>query len=38
MNGEDAETVVQRLTKYIEDVKNDTGDEMIKGFKVYKNI
>ena len=38
MNGEDVETVVQRLIKYIEDVKNDTGDEMIKGFKVYKNI
>ena len=42
MNGEDPETVVERLAKYIEDIKNGIEpiknqgkDEKIMGFKVY---
>lgn len=43
MNGEDTETVTERLKKYIEDIKNgiehindDSEDEIIMGFKVFK--
>ena len=43
MNGQDAETIAQRLVKYIKDIKNgveyvkdESKDEMIMGFKVYK--
>ena len=43
MNGEDPETVTERLAKYIEDIKNgiepikdENKDEIIMGFKVYK--
>ena len=43
MNGEDPETVTERLAKYIEDIKNgiepikdNSKDEIIMGFKVYK--
>lgn len=43
MNGEDQETVTERLAKYIEDIKNgiepikdENKDEIIMGFKVYR--
>ena len=43
MNGEDPETVTERLAKYIEDIKNgiepikdENKDEIIMGFKVYR--
>lgn len=43
MNGEDQETVTERLAKYIEDIKNGiepikdkNKDEIIMGFKVYR--
>ena len=43
MNGEDPETVTEKLAKYIEDIKNgiepikdENKDEIIMGFKVYK--
>lgn len=43
MNGEDLETVTERLAKYIEDIKNgiepikdENKDEIIMGFKVYR--
>ena len=43
MNGEDPETVTERLKKYIEDIKNGiepikdkNKDEIIMGFKVYR--
>ena len=43
MNGEDPETVTDRLEKYIEDIKNgiepikdESKDEIIMGFKVYR--
>ena len=43
MNGEEPETVTERLAKYIEDIKNgiepiknENKDEIIMGFKVYR--
>ena len=43
MNGEDPKTVIERLAKYIEDIKNgiepikdENKDEIIMGFKVYR--
>ena len=43
MNGENPETVTDRLAKYIDDIKNgieptkdESKDEIIMGFKVYR--